>query len=78
MVKSKKGMSQKPKINSNNKLNSFLLYETFSFPIFKYEITNEGYNSVMKKNGKLSSIITGSKLEPFTREVSICSNTPTK
>lgn len=67
MVKSKKGMSQKGKINSNNKLNSFLLYETFSFPIFKYEITNKGYNSVIKKNGKLS-IITGSKLESFTSE----------
>lgn len=77
-VKSKKRMSQKPQINSNNNLNSFLLYETFSFPIFKYEITNKGYNSVIKKNnGKLSSIITKSKLESFTKEVNICSNTHT-
>lgn len=62
MVKSKKGMSQDPRINSNNKLNSFLFYETFSFPIFKYKITNTGHNSVMKKNGKLSSTIIGANV----------------
>lgn len=66
MVKSKKGMSQEPRINSNNKLNSFLCYETFSFPIFKYEITNTGHSSVMKKNWKLSSIITGAKVFKYT------------
>lgn len=76
-AKSKKGLSWEPKINSNNKLNSFLFYETFGFPIFNYEITNTGHNSVMKKNGKLFSILTEAKMEYFTREVSICSNTHT-
>ena len=76
-AKSKNGMSQEPKINSNNKLNSFLFYETFGFPIFKYKITNTGCNSVMKKNGKLFSIITEAKMEYFTREVNICLNTHT-
>lgn len=75
-AKSKKGMSRKRKINSNNKLNSLLLYETFGFPIFKYEITNTGHDSVMKKNGKLFSV-TEAKMEYFTREVNICSNTHT-
>ena len=51
-AKSKKGISWEPKINSNNKLNSFLFYETFGFPIFNYEITKTGHNYVMKKNGK--------------------------
>ena len=76
-AKSKNGMSQEPKINSNNKLNSFLFYETFGFPIFKYKITNTGCNSVMKKNGKLFSIITEAKMEYFTREVNIRLNTHT-
>lgn len=75
-AKSKMGISQEPKINSNNKLNSFLFYETFGFPSFKYEITNTGHNSVMKKNEKLF-ITTGATMEYFTREVNICSNTHT-
>lgn len=53
-AKSKMGISQEPKINSNNKPNSSLFYETFGFPISKYKFTNTGHNSVMKKSGNLS------------------------
>lgn len=76
-AKSTMGMSQGPKINSNNEHNSFLFHETFGFTIFKYKITNSGHNSVMKKNGKLFSIITGAKMEYFIREANVCSNTHT-
>lgn len=66
-AKSEMGISQEPKINSNNKPNSFLFYETFGFLIFKYEITNTGHSSGMKKNGKLF-IISGATMEYFTNE----------
>lgn len=52
-AKSKMGLSQEPKINSNNKPNSFLFYETFGLPVFIYKITNTGHNSVMIKDRKL-------------------------
>lgn len=65
-AKCKMGISQEPKINSNNKPNSFLFYKTFGSPICIYKITNTGHNYVMKKNRKLF-IITGAKMEYFTR-----------